>query len=94
VEYSDFKLEMIKDGFRWSNDKLKIAVRVKKAPDETMPKVKAELEVLWNNIRDRPTLTCSPYNSDDEEDKQEDPNSLEEVVNSNDCIALKNCMEV
>lgn len=82
--YAELKLEMLKEDFKWNNAKLTIAIRAKIASGETWPKKKnsAELHAFWTSMEDRDTPTCSPYNSDDE-DEPEDPDGLEGVVDAN-----------
>jgi hypothetical protein len=82
--YAELKLEMLKDDFKWSKSRLMIAIRAKIASDETWPKKKnvPKLTVFWASMEDRDTPTCSPYNSDDE-DEPEDSDGLEGVVDAN-----------
>ena len=83
--YAELKLEMLKDDFKWNKSRLMIAIRAKIASDETWPKKKnvPELTEFWASMEDRDTPTCSPYNSDDDEDEPEDPDGLEGVADAN-----------
>jgi hypothetical protein len=88
--YAELKLEMLKDDFKWNKIRLMTAIRAKIGSDETWPKKKnvPELTEFWASMEGRDTPTCSPYNSD-EEDEPEDPDGLEGVVDANDNIVLE-----
>lgn len=65
-QYKRIKIEMPKQGFKWTIAKLNIAIKCKKFQGESMPTGKEALLTQWSSIKRRPTPQTSPANSDDE----------------------------
>lgn len=81
IAYKKLKLEMLEPGFKWTNDKFKIAIKCKKTTEDpkVMPTLKKDLEALWAKMATRDT----PNNSDDEESIVDDgENNDAEAVGS------------
>ena len=66
VAYTNLKSDMLKPNFKWTIDKLKIAIKVKTLPgDKARPTTKEALLEQYNKIKQRSTPQSSPACSDD-----------------------------
>jgi len=78
--YQKLKSDMLKPNFKWTIDKLKIAIKVKTLPgDKARPTTKEALLERYNKIKRRSTPQSSPACSDDEGSVNEGSN-----IDSND----------
>jgi hypothetical protein len=67
VAYQKLKSDMLKPNFKWTIDRLKIAIKVKTLPgDKARPTTKEALLERYNKIKRRSTPQSSPACSDDE----------------------------